>query len=128
MEAVKVFEYKLSREKVYAFYFKLINGFLKLTDKEIEFASKLYYHKSLINSNIDKVANDILFSTISRKRLREELKVTQVVFNNYLKFLKEKNIVLVDENGFKYLNPKFEIDISKDNIGFLFRLKVEDGL
>ena len=121
----KVFEYKISKERAYIFYFKLINGFIGLTDKEIEIAAKLYYQKSLINSNIDKIANDILFSTISRKRVREELEINQVVFNNYLKTLKDKKVILIDENGFKYLNNKFNIDLSGDSLSLVFNVSFE---
>lgn len=109
----KVFSFKAKRERFYRKMFKSINGILSLTEREIDVLSKLYEHFDKIKEGVsdDKMANELLFSTGYRKKIREELGVSSLLLNNYIKSLKDKKIILANKDV-KVLNNIFLIDFT----------------
>ena len=119
----KVFSYKTKREGFYRRFFKSINGILSLTDREMDVLAKLYEHFDNIKSGVsdDKMANELLFSTGYRKKIREELQVSSLLLNNYIKSLKDKNIV-IEKDGVKSINNMFLVDFTNKNVSVKFHL------
>jgi hypothetical protein len=124
----KKWNYKTSSEKLYGVYFRLINGMLKLTNKEIEVASELYHNKYEVDKAIadNKLANEFLFSVQKRKQMRDRLGMSSLLFNNYLQALKEKKII-TEVDGLKYLNKGLEISPESD-LSITFDVKLQPTL
>jgi hypothetical protein len=117
---VKHWKLKVSKEQTYSVYFKLLNGMLKLTNKEILVASSLFNKKHDIDGSVTDsgIANRLLFSVDIKKGIRNELGMSALLFNNYIQSLKEKGVIMETDDG-KALNPSLEIHPGKAlDIGF----------
>lgn len=95
-------------------YLDLWIGSFKLTDKEKEVLSELLdIYLQLEEDGLQaKYANKILFSSDSRKLIRDKMKLSEPGLNNYFTQLKEKQVIF--DNGRELainqiLVPKLEI-------------------
>ena len=117
--------------KVYKYYFTIINGLIGLTNKEIDIVSRLYFHNNDISKSVTdlKLAGLLLFSKEYKNKIIKELDIKPLLLNNYISSLKKKNIILVDgkdDANINYLNPKHVLDISKDSVEISFTLNIEE--
>ena len=93
-------------DQVYKAILTIFNFNMNLTEKEINIVSDMLKHKI---TTLD---------TASRKILYTHSK-SQYVFNNYIKRLKAKG-VLLDNNGVLVLNPVFERITKEREVTFKF--------
>lgn len=107
-------EYKIpvNKENLVKAILKVVNFSLKLTDQEIDILAILINNKiTVINTNardlIRKISNKDKYST-----------------NNYIKALKDKNVLLTKSNTKDlYVNPNIETIVKSKSIKFTFDLK-----
>jgi hypothetical protein len=116
--------YNTEVSELYGVYFRVMNGVLKLTKKELEIASLIYNKFLEIKKDVSnpKIANELLFSTRNRKEIREQLGMSVLLFNNYIKALKEKNIILVNDDSLS-VNPNLAVPTSK-GVSITFEINV----
>lgn len=88
------------------YYIYLWNGSIKLTEAEIDvlclFLLKYLELKSSISSESDLY--EILFSTRTRRDIKEKLNISEQVFNNRFTALKKKSIIIQIKDTYK-INP-----------------------
>ncbi len=95
---------KIKRSEYIAWYLTLWNGFLELTAREtailIEF---IKLHDSLVGQiSNPEILNSQLFSSNSRKKVRELLGITsENLFNNYFSSLKAKGVIEKSGDSYK---------------------------
>lgn len=111
---------RIKRSDHIRFHLKLMSGFTKLSEKEINILSefiKLYEILLPQISNTD-ILNSQLFSSSSRKQIRNTLGISsENLFNNYFGSLKTKGVIKKSGELYK-LNPNilpqqkvtFEVD------------------
>ncbi len=103
-----------NREEFIDAYLDLWIGSFKLTDKERDVVKELLFiYLQLEEDGLQaKYANKLLFSSESRKSIREKLGLSEPGLNNYFSQLKEKQVIF--DNGRELainqiLVPKLEI-------------------
>jgi hypothetical protein len=123
----KVFGYKCEKENLYNVYLKSINGITGLTNKEIAVASKLYNHLEEISKGVTdiRIQNELLFSVIYKKRIREELEMSTLLLNNYVSSLKGKKIIS-EIDGVKQMNQGLRLDTTKGDVNIIFKFSVNE--
>lgn len=88
------------------YYIYLWNGSIKLTEAEIAVLCLLLLKylelKSSISSELDLY--EILFSTRTRRDIKEKLNISEQVFNNRFTALKKKSIIIQIKDTYK-INP-----------------------
>jgi hypothetical protein len=89
-------EKRVTKDKLYSEYLKMINGYLRLTEKELQIVASCLY----IN---DK--DDDIFSTENRKQIQQECNISSLNLNNHIAHLKRKGIIN-DSNGVLSINDK----------------------
>ena len=89
-------EKEVNRENLYREYLTLINGILRLTDKELELVA-LFLDINDIDDNV--------FSVKNRKEVQIRANVNGLNLNNHIVRLKKKGII-IDDNGILVLNEK----------------------
>ena len=109
-----ILERPTNAENFYKEYVTLINGILKLTDKEIDIVAELL---RLYDTS------DNVFSTENRKKLSEILKITDLNLNNHFQNLKKKG-VLVTTDGELELNNRIIPELFNGDIVVAFRLYI----
>lgn len=122
----KTFGYKTSKDSIYNVYLSSINGILKLTNKEIELASKFYTYLDQISLSVTdrKIQNELLFSVTYKKKIREELgDMSALLMNNYIAALKDKKIIQ-EVGGQKTMNEALRIDTNSDVIEIKFKFEL----
>ena len=105
---MKAFKKVVSKDKIFNEYVKILNGLLQLSGKECQVLSLLLQ----INYNKTEI-EDVLNKDI-RKFIMKELNLKKSNLSRYLSSLKDKGVVMKDENGY-YINNMFIPDIT-DNI------------
>jgi hypothetical protein len=125
--SVKVFGYKVDINNLYNVYLNSINGIIKLTNKEVSVAAKLYSFLEEISKGVsdEKIQNELLFSVIYKKRIREELGMSTLLLNNYVSSLKEKKIIR-EVDGVKRMNGKLRLDVNNTPINIVFKFDVDE--
>ena len=102
----KVIKASLSFNQWVKQYVLLWNGFVQLTDAEIdlliEFITKYFELKKNITADTDLY--ELLFSTKKRKEIKDKLGISEQVFNNRFTALKKKGVILEIENTYKLSN------------------------
>lgn len=91
-----ILEKEVSSEDLYREYLRLINGFLRLTDKEMELVALFL--------SINDIDDDV-FSARNRIDVQKKANVNGLNLNNHLVHLKKKGII-INDNGFLMLNEK----------------------
>mgnify|MGYP001486882904 CR=1 FL=1 len=103
-----VFSKEVTKENFYKVYLSIINGLLHLTNKEIQVLSELLrLHELDARTKPGLTAEErsrLLFSFESRNILQKRLGITQFNLNNYMKSLRTKRVIIV-ENDLYRINP-----------------------
>lgn len=105
---------QVSNDNFYYMYLLAWNGFLKLSNKEIEILNELLIE----NERLVPENKNLLFDTTIRKRIQKKLNISVYNLNNYISNLKKKSIIKEREDGL-YLNPKI-IPKKKDEVSLTF--------
>lgn len=82
---------------------------LNLTELELNLLA------SMFNNGIKVITKDI------RKSLRESMNIDQFTFNNYIKRLKDKGILIKEEDKLK-INPSLENKVKDKEVHIIFNL------
>lgn len=107
---------KTDTENIYKDYLIALNGYLKLTPKELEVLNELFIRNEKLGIN-----NDELLSTRGRKEMSFRCEISELGFNNYIQYLKNKKM-LVEIDGVYKINPKIIPSINKKGIRIVFDL------
>ena len=95
---------RIKKSDFIRWYLKLFNGFLGLSNREILILEELIKQRELLSSIVtqEDVLNSQLFSSTSRKSIRETCKInSENLFNNYFSSLKKKGVIEQTNNGYK---------------------------
>lgn len=95
---VKPFNIKVkNKQELFLAYLKAINWTLpeQLTDSELEVLSYLVYYNNFYAAEIksDEIRYDLLFSSSTKKKIREEFDIDAQKFETYLNKLRKKGII-----------------------------------
>jgi len=102
---MKAFKKSISKDRLFTEFVKILNGLLQLSGKECEvFALLLKLNQE------NEYIRDIL-STENRRYIMNEMNLKKSNLSKYLANLKNKGIILYDENGY-YINTLFIPDSS----------------
>ena len=111
---------QVTQEEFVTTYIDLWVGAFSLTDKEkkvIVEIVKIYLELQSDGLN-SKYINKLLFSTDSRKRVRDFMSISEPGLNNYFTQLKEKQVI-IEEDKELYINP---VLIPRTEITFKFKI------
>lgn len=112
----------INRDEFYETYFKLLNPIFNLTNLEINILSeflKLYQDFK----NIEEV-NKLVFSSASRQLVSDRLNISKYNLNNYIKSLRQKNMIIDTGNGEYIFNPYLKV-IPEDDFDITFKIKLK---
>ena len=95
---IKPFNIKVKdKQELFLAYLKAINWTLpeQLTDSELEVLSYLVYYNNFYASEIksDEIRYDLLFSSSTKKKIREEFNIDSQKFETYLNKLRKKGVI-----------------------------------
>lgn len=95
---IKPFNIKVkNKQELFLAYLKAINWTLpeQLTDSELEVLSYLVYYNNFYAAEIksDEIRYDLLFSSSTKKKIREEFEIDSQKFETYLNKLRKKGII-----------------------------------
>jgi len=95
---IKPFNIKVkNKQELFLAYLKAINWTLpeQLTDSELEVLSYLVYYNNFYAAEIksDEIRYDLLFSSSTKKKIREEFDIDSQKFETYLNKLRKKGII-----------------------------------
>jgi hypothetical protein len=126
---MKQYHKKVSAKNRYKEVAKVLNGVLQLTERELTlFAILMYIDRYWPKKDIE---NKDLLSRLSRKYIMKELGLLKSNLSHYANRLKEKAVVILADDGKRYLlNPLFKIDEKDNKFEILFTLdfkKDKDG-
>lgn len=102
-------EIKISKDKYYKAILSVINCFLNLTDYELELVV------NMLNHNIKTL------TTETRAQLRTLTKSNVHSFNNYIKRLKDKEVLIETSYGLG-LNPNITNSIADKEVNIKFKI------
>jgi len=96
---IKPFNIKVkNKQELFLAYLKAINWTLpeQLTDSELEVLSYLVYYNNFYAGEIksDEIRYDLLFSSSTKKKIREEFDIDTQKFETYLNKLRKKQIII----------------------------------
>lgn len=96
---VKPFNIKVkNKQELFLAYLKSINWTLpeQLTDSELEVLSYLVYYNNFYAAEIksDEIRYDLLFSSSTKKKIREEFDIDAQKFETYLNKLRKKQVIV----------------------------------
>jgi hypothetical protein len=107
----------------YRTYLDVINGLLRLTEKEKDVLSwfmerEYFYNTNRVNKNV--------FDKANRKLAAEQLGVSIYYLNNYIKSLKDKTMIVRDDIRGLELNSRVYID-KNDGARIQFEIGAVEG-
>lgn len=97
---------KVDKEDYYTSYLNVMNGVLNITKKEVDILSWFMERE---NFYIETHVKENVFSKANRRLACEHLEVTPHYLNNYIKSLKDKNIIKKTNKGL-IINPSVFIE------------------
>lgn len=98
----KILTFKIPKASFIRCYLLLFNGGLKLTNTELSIVEEFIsaYLKLKSESITEEQTNYLLFSTPSKKDIREKVGITsEHSFNNCISSLKKKGVIIVTSKG-----------------------------
>lgn len=97
---------KTTNEHFYKHYLQVLNGILKLTRTEQSVLAQFMDIKnSLDETNLsEELKNSLLFSSDNRKNVQDKLNMSEHNLNNYIKMLRDKQMIIGES-----INPKIYI-------------------
>ena len=102
---------KDTRDKIKK-YLQVLYQFHKLTDKEVEITTELVMSYSLLLKRYDKdVANQLIFSTENKKKIRAVLGMDDPIFQNYLSNLRKKKVIVDKTISPQYIPPAKDFNL-----------------
>lgn len=107
---------KLEKSQFINWYLTLFNGWLSLTAKEMLILAEFIKLRETLSKVITdpKILNDQLFSSASRKLVRETCEISsENLFNNYFGSLKKKGVIEPFGDSYKlseHIIPKQKIN------------------
>ena len=113
----------INRDEFYAKYLKLINVILPkpLTQREIDVLSEFMKLKGDIVS-LDR------FGTQCRKIVRNKLGFKHASnIDNYIKYFKDKGILVINSNNVLELNPRLFVPNSESTVELTFLFQIYDN-
>lgn len=132
MSNSKVIQLKCSIGQFFTNYLAVTKPFHHLSDTEIKYTAMFmsYYNELSKSINKDDLIFELLFSSSTRKKIREELNVTKFVnFNTVFNMLKKKNVIIVNpEDSSLALDKKYCLRLSDNTfeVKYIFNIKNED--
>lgn len=121
---MKAFKKTIKNKDVYKEYVKILNGLLQLSGKECELLSLLLEIEFTKPTVLGKKSD--LLSTDNRKVLMEETGINKNNLSKYISILKDKNIIINDNNG-HYINSMFMPDIKDNESETIFILNLKEN-
>lgn len=111
---------KTTNEHFYKHYLQILNGILKLTRTEQSVLAQFMDIKDKLDRTdlSDKLKASVLFGSDSRKTVQENLNMTEHNLNNYIKMLRDKQMIIGDT-----INPKIFIK-KHDGSEISFKLSI----
>lgn len=109
----------VSQKKFFRFWFEFLKPFHKLTDREMDVITAFTYERY----NLGKVISDedildkVVMSEDTKKRIREEYKVTPAYFQVIMGKLRRNGLIVNNK-----INPRFIPNITEDNGAFKLML------
>lgn len=110
-------------------YLLVTKPYHNLTDNEIQLAAKLMYYYAQYSKSIDKddLVFELLFSTKSRKNIREELNIDKAVnFNVTFNALKKKGIIQ-EQDEILSLNQSYRVKLKENQASVEYIFKIKDN-
>lgn len=119
---MKAYRKKIKKKNLYRHFLALTNSLLQLTDRELDVLALLLQIQEEQPKFLNK-SKDIL-STDNRRLIMSETRVNKNNLSKYVKNMKDKGIILKDENG-HYINGMFIPDLKNGLAEILFVLELE---
>lgn len=123
----KIFKKTINKEDFYPVYLKTLNGQLALTNRELEVLVELcklqaqYMNKEYSDEQLSK----LVFSSSNRKSISTQLSISPYNFNNIIKTLKAKYVILpTNSKGYK-INKSLFVSDSEEDYSITFKLKIQ---
>lgn len=123
----KIFKKTINKEDFYPVYLRTLNGQLALTNRELEVLVELcklqaqYMNKEYSDEQLSK----LVFSSSNRKSISTQLSISPYNFNNIIKTLKAKYVILpTDSKGYK-INKSLFVSDSEEDYSITFKLKIQ---
>lgn len=108
-----------SQKKLFRFWFEFLKPFHKLTDREIDVITAFTYERYNLGKVIsdDDILDKVVMSEDTRKKIREEYKVTPAYFQVIMGKLRRNGLIVNNK-----INPRFIPNITEDNGSFKLML------
>jgi hypothetical protein len=119
---MKTFKKKVSKNRVYREYVDILNGKLQLSLREADVLAVLLQLNSEWGSMVKDVGN--VLSTDVRRVLMRETLITKTNLAKYITSLRDKEILVMTENGELMLNEVFIPDFEDNTCEVKFVLEV----
>jgi len=115
-----IYSTTVSKDKFYPKYLRTVNGALKLSDKEILVLAEFMKHN-------EKYIKDpeIVFSSPIRKKVQIALNMSPANLNNYIQYLKNKNVI-IDEEDMIVINKMVIPKIVNNESSVTFNFKINE--
>ena len=87
-----------TNKNFYKHYLQILNGILKLTRTELSVLAQFMDIKDKLDRSdlSEDLKKTLLFSSENRKFVQEELSMTEHNLNNYIKMLRDKEMIIGD--------------------------------
>lgn len=125
----KQFKIGCTESEFFVNYLLVTKAYHSLTDSEIQLAAKFMYYYNEYSKSVDKdeLVFELLFSTKSRKNIREELNIDKAVnFNVTFNALKKKGIIQ-EQDEILSLNPSYRIKLKENQASVEYIFKIKDN-
>lgn len=108
-----------SQKKFFRFWFEFLKPFHKLTDREIDVITAFTYERYNLGKVIsdENILDKVVMSEDTKKKIREEYKVTPAYFQVIMGKLRRNGLVVNNK-----INPRFIPNITEDNGPFKLML------
>jgi hypothetical protein len=111
------FVLKGNLRKSFRQYVEILQPMIKCTAKEADILAEFMYHNYLNQDIPERARNKILFSTETRKEIRERLNLSIGSFNNNMSSLRKRGILKNDQ-----LPTKLQVYPKNTNRGLLINM------
>lgn len=122
----KVLKRQVLKQDFYPTYLKALNGFLELTGREFEVLVELCKLQAqyLLLDYSEEQLSTIVFGPTSRKLIRTHLNISPYNLNNILKVLRDKHLILVNEDKSYRLNPQIFVNNTESEYSINYKFNI----
>lgn len=119
MEVNNVIRIPCEIKRFFRFWYEFLKPFHKLTDREIDVITAFTYERYLLSKVIsdEDILDKVVMSEDSKKKIREEYKVTPAYFQVIMGKLRRNGLIVNNK-----INPRFIPNITEDNGSFKLML------